>query len=534
MICLLFILALIFSIFSLTSASSSTDCTSRRTLGYVTPSHGAVPVPITAQGQPVTTYIPAAVARREDGAVSVVKYLTSTFIWYSTYIPGPSNGKPQFISRGDQIVTLPPKGPPKYTLRTTTVTAIGTIRLGKKTYNVKSVPAKIEYKEEVGRSFGVCKAEEYLRWSQQNDERASRLGSKKLIDEGRNIARQLAVDYISCLDGVCTTEVQNWSVGYRSQVKRLVIAAQFSGQCDGKKPYACELRADIRGHGRVTITAKVHTSGPCTTSTQITTAETVTRTITRTRPAKTRTRTSTIQSKSKDNSSQVTSASRSSSSAESSSSSLPESTRKNSLPISRSSNTISSRSASTSESQDISSSSASTSSPPSQVTSIEPPSSSGSESLSTPTDTPKTGSNASLFRIRIRSTTPTRRLTRRQSDKVYVGVIDNTMMVAKSAAETTTFFISNKQLRISNSGRALAFASSEDLDARGPILVANKPSGPSTTFSIEKGSNRLLWINKRFKKGTVEYCVDDDYDVNGVYAGEIDGLCDEVELIVVY
>ncbi|KAK6516950.1 hypothetical protein TWF506_006830 [Arthrobotrys conoides] len=547
----LFTSILVFNIFSLILASSNTDCTSRRPLGYVTPSHGAVPVPITVQGQPVTTYIPTAVARRADGAASVVRYLTSTYVWYSTYIPGPSNSKPQFISRGDQILTLAPKEPPKYEVRTTTITTTGTVRLGKKTYNVKRVPVKIEYTQEVSRSFGVCKAEDYIRWSQQNDERASKLASEKFIDEdrigsgdieasghhGKHSPRQLIVDYVSCRDGVCTTQIQNWSVGYISQVKRSIIAAQFSGQCDGKKPYACELWADIRGHGRVTITASVHTPGLCTTSTQITTARTMTRTITRIRPAKTRSRTSTMKTNFKDASSQVMSASLASSSADSSSPSSSGSTRNTPLPLSGSSNPPSSRSKSNSRSQTIPSNSASASSSPSQIISTDSSSSSDSKTSSTtPTDSPETrpGSNASPFRIRIRSTAPTKRLTRRQSSNWYVGVMDNIMMVATSASEITTFLISGKQLRISNSGRALglAFASSEDLGARGPIIIANKPAGPSTTFSIEKGTNRLLWVNKRFKKGTAEYCVDDDYEVNGVYSGEIDGLCDEVELIV--
>ncbi|KAK6356882.1 hypothetical protein TWF718_001222 [Orbilia javanica] len=497
---------------------AGSDCHGRRPLGYITPSHGAVPVPITAQGQPVTTCIPTAVARYEGGAVSVTKYFTSTYIWYSTYIAGYPHGKPQFISRGDQALTLPPKEPPKYEVRTATITTTGTVKVGKNTYYVERVPTKIEYVKEVSRSFGVCKAEDYFRWSQQNNERASRLGSKTLIDKGRinlgylglgshlgdgvkglngkHTPRRLKVDYVSCHDDVCTTEAQNWSVGYRAQTKKRVIAAEFSGWCNGEKPYACELCADVRGYGRVTVTAKVHTPGPCTISSRITTEETITKTITRTRSVKI------TKTKTKDASGQATS--RGGSSVEDSSSALPADPKPTSSGAT---------SSSTSPSQP-------------QVTSTGPSSSSDPEASSAPTGSQQAGSP---FRIRIRSTSPTKRLLRRQSDAWYVGIIDNTLVVVEVAAEIVTFSISDKKLRMGNSD--YAFADPDDLVARGPILIADTSSGPSTAFSIEEGTNRLLWVNDEFEKGTAEYCVDDDYDINGVYAGAIDALCDKVELI---
>ncbi|KAK6509667.1 hypothetical protein TWF481_004398 [Arthrobotrys musiformis] len=531
----LFILSLIFCILSLTSASQEQnptpyrlphhghrtggDCR-RRPIGYMTPSYGAVPVPITTQGQPVTTYIPTAVARHEGSGAYVTKYLTSTYVWYSTYVAGYPHGKPQYISRGDQALTLPPREPPKYAVCTTTITTTGSVRVGKKTYNVDKVPAKIEYVREVGQSFGVCKAEDYFLWSQQNTERASRLGLKKLVDiDGGRInvgplrlgkhrgggdkdgsynkhsSNRLTVDYVSCRKGVCTTEVQDWSVGYRAQAKKRVIAAEFSGWCDGQKPYACELCADVRGYGRVTVTAEVYTSGPCTTSTSIMTEETVTKTITRTRAARATAQAKTSQKK------------------------IKNPTSDNAI-IDHEGSKPTSEPNSPSETQ--SSSSASEQTSPGSTSSAE------SEAPSAPAGTPPVSSGSSNFRVRIRSTSPSKRLRRRQSDAWYVGVFDNTMVVVTDAADSATFSISNQQLRLPNSD--YAFADPGDLVARGPILVGDTSTGPSTAFSIEKGTNRLLWINEEFGRRVAAFCFDDDEAVNGVYAGEIDVLCEEIQL----
>ncbi|KAK6534126.1 hypothetical protein TWF281_005464 [Arthrobotrys megalospora] len=525
---------------------ADSDCHARKPLGYVTPSHGAVPIPITAQGQLVTTYIPTAVARGGRSAISVTKYLTSTYIWYSTYVPGYPHGKPQFISRGDQALTLPPKEPPRYAVRNMIVTTTGTIRVGKKIYHVKKVPTKIQYTKEVSRSFGTCKAQAYFQWSQQNDERASRLGSKRPIG-GNNInleygglgghdaafgshekhvtpPKRLLVDYVRCRDEVCTTEAQNWSVGYRAQVKKHVIVAKFSGWCDGKKP--CKLCADVQGRGRVTITTKVHTPGPCTISTRITTEETVTKTITRTRTINTTVHTTATQTKTASSSGQ--SNSRASSSAETSFSSMPANAQPNSPSLLASSEPHSSspESMSTSESQPLLSNSPPSSS---QETSTDTSSTSKPTTSSEPTQAPPTGGTSSPFRIRIRDPAPTKRLRRQQSAPWYVGVVDSTMAVVTLPSDIVIFSISNQQLKLPNSD--FAFADSDDLVARGPILIASTSSGPSTVFSIEPGTNRLLWTNGEFKKGTATYCVDDDYEINGVYAGEVDAFCDTVELI---
>ncbi|KAK6333667.1 hypothetical protein TWF730_003851 [Orbilia blumenaviensis] len=543
----LFILTFIFSVCSFALASTEknpvpqglarnghradSDCHARRPIGYITPSYGAIPVPITEQGQPVTTYIPTAIVRQNCNNVLVTKYLTSTYIWYSTYIPGYQNGKPQFISRGDQALTLPPKEPPKYSICTTTVTTTGTVQIGKKTYNVDQVPAKIEYTKEVSRSFGTCKAQDYFEWSQQNTERASRLELRKIIGGGRiklghgrlrghrgvkgshekHAPRRLTVDYVRCHDDVCNREVQDWSVGYRSQVKKRVIAGQFSGWCDGgRKP--CELCADIRGYGNATITVKVDTPGPCTISTRFTTRETVTRTITRTRAASNTVHTAVVETQKTNSGGQVTSL-------ESSSSSTFDGSRTASSPES----TLTAAP----ESQTLSSN---TVHPSSSQTSLEDLSSShGSETTVGPTEAPSTGPAASQFRIRIRPTAPTKRLLRRQSTPWYVGVFDNTMAVVELPEDIATFSISNQQLKLPNSN--YAFADPDDLVARGPILVADTSTGPSTVFSIESGTNRLLWTNGEFQRTTATYCIDDDYDVNGVYAGEVDDLCDEVQLI---
>ncbi|EPS35501.1 hypothetical protein H072_11091 [Dactylellina haptotyla CBS 200.50] len=536
----LFFALFVFSILSFTSAAAvptpasqynghidgqAEACSARRALGYVTPSPGAKPVPITVQGQPVTTYIPTgtALAREEEDTttVTITKYLTSTYLWYSTYIPAYPHGNPQFISRGDQVMTLAPKELPKYAVRTMTYTTPGVYELEGQTHKIEVVPTEIQYAKQISRGFGVCRVHDYLEWIKMNDQRATSLKSNKASggrvnhllgygqthpDRRNSSFRRLDVEYVTCKDDVCTTEVQKWSVGYRSQVRKRVIKPEFTGWCDGNG--LCELCADIPGHGKIFTQLEVSTRGPCTTSAKITTEETVTRTITRTRTISTVIHTTIASITTGTSSLQVPDAAALRTTATISSASVIQSD--------------SSIIPSTSPSQDISA----TAAPSGINTSVSSAPSSSSAPLAP--------SNPSPFRIRIRDTTPTKRLSRRQSTPWYIRISDNTMYVATNITEAAIFSISNQQLKLSTN--EVAFANPADIKdwGWGPILVGTNPSGPSTVFSVDPDTGSMTWNNPQFKRGNAAFCMDDDEAINGVYAGPIDALCEEVELSAEY
>ncbi|KAF3921065.1 hypothetical protein AA313_de0204694 [Arthrobotrys entomopaga] len=104
------------------------------------------------------------------------------------------------------------------------------------------------------------------------------------------------------------------------------------------------------------------------------------------------------------------------------------------------------------------------------------------------------------------------------------------MYVATNISEAAIFSVLDEQLE--SSTNEVAFANPDDLKENfsGPILIALKPTGPSTVFSIAVGTNKLIWANERFKRGKVAFCVDSDQIINGVYTGSFDPLCHEVEL----
>ncbi|KAF3931063.1 hypothetical protein ABW20_dc0105312 [Dactylellina cionopaga] len=425
-------------------------------------------------------------------------------------------------------MTLPPKESPKYAVRTMTCSTPGVYHLGGESYQINTVPTEIEYAKEVSRSFAACKAHEYFKWMENNNERATNLKAAKNpggkhgllslpggVESGLEVVglrhkstpNRLAVDYIRCDEDTCTTESQKWSVGYRAEVRKRVFASEFSGLCDGKGP--CELCAVVAGH-KFSITVTATTPGPCTTSTTITTEETITNTITRTRTVST-----TVHAAQTEDARAKAGAA----AAETAASVTTQTTPALVATESGASTTLSSTT------------------PPSSTDSIQSSVSSSptvSSNSAAPTDPTQlrealsTHPKISAFRVIIRPSSPPERLLRRQNAPWYVRVYDNTMYVETEPSNAAVFSISDQQLEFSDGNHA--FAASDDLVARGPILIGGDSGKPSTVFSIDPNTGALIWKNEKFKRGTAAFCMDDDEAINGVYAGPIDVLCEEVEL----
>ncbi|KAK6523193.1 hypothetical protein TWF694_006087 [Orbilia ellipsospora] len=497
--------------------SESVSCRGRRPLGYITPSPGATPIPITSQGQRVTTYVPTAIVHKEDARISVTKYLTSTYVWYSTYIPGYPDGRPLFISRGDQIITLPPRKTPKYAVRTVTYTVPGVYELEGQAHQVDNVPAEIQYVKEISRTFGTCQVHDYFEWLKSNDLRVARIEANTQhgdqVDQPtaygfkaykpwshiqQPVLPRLAVNYTRCEDDVCTLEKQKWSVGYSAQIRKRVFTPKFTGWCDGNGP--CELCVEIPGHGKLSTTINVHTPGPCSISTRLTTEITTTKTITRTKIISTTVQTT------------VT---------------LTVGPNPVNLPefLGETPSTTNSKSATSTQSvQSTSVSISSSATTDKSISSVVTSSSTSSTVASTEIPT-----NASPFRIRIRDVPP-KSISRRADVPSYIRIFDNNMYIATNPNEAAIFSIFNKQLK--SSTNEVAFADPDDLAEHlaGPILVALNPTGPSTVFSVAANTNKLIWTNVQFKREKAAFCVDSDQIINGVYAGNIGPLCHEVEL----
>ncbi|KAF3901990.1 hypothetical protein ABW21_db0209121 [Orbilia brochopaga] len=252
-------------------------------LGYVTPSPGAKPTPVTAQGQLVTTYVPDCICPEADHKHSDVM---SVYNWYSTHLP---NNK-EVITRGDQAVTIQTVST-EYAVQTVTYTKTGVYKVGGESYTVSSVPTEIAYAKKTRWSHAICAAHDYIQWLQKNDQRAGRLAEKlapgavagHMSPSGKTgqVALGLKVTYTHCTDDGCADEHQKWSVGYRTEREEKMLAGVFRGYCDHTGP--CELYGVVPGYGNMTVTTQADRVGPCTLSTNVKTAYTATHTLTRTR-----------------------------------------------------------------------------------------------------------------------------------------------------------------------------------------------------------------------------------------------------------
>ncbi|KAF3931224.1 hypothetical protein ABW19_dt0209515 [Dactylella cylindrospora] len=502
-------------------------------IGYVTPSYGAKAIAITTQGQPVTTYIPTAYACDTNGVSCTTGYSTSMYRWYSTYVPSYPYGELKFVSRGDDIIALPPRSSPRYAVQTTICTAPGTYRLGEQSYTIVNVPKKIQYVKEIEKHFATCQAHDYLQWlkNQVQSRNGAWLDSSLKQDGGgqrpwwgyndqtaeddrvdqETQPYKLPVNYTQCFGDACRTEYQEWSIAYETAVQQQTVVAEFTGWC--KKAGSCRIyRYD--NNKLVSITIHAGSPGPCTGFRTTTTVATTTRTITSIEAVSTTTR-------------PIIASSITATEALVTRPKVPQSSF-GSLSISELGRSLSGSAAlasRTSSQQQTTQLSTIVAASQSMLISPSSPSSTASSSSTT---VPSALGITTSFRIKIRPNS-FHRLFSRQGP-IYVSIVDDNMVLVSSPSEAAVFSISEGRLKVSPT--IFAFADSADLVSFGPIRVADKSTGPSASFAITPGSNTLVWTNQRFGRKSAGFCVDMDNLINGIYRGENDALlCAEVQLI---
>ncbi|KAK6511718.1 hypothetical protein TWF481_000624 [Arthrobotrys musiformis] len=249
-----------------------------RPLGYIHPyanQPSKSTITLTKQGQPVTTYIPTATVCSSNTCAEV--YATETYKWYSTWLPGPSGL--QFVSRGDDTVTLPPAAcatcGPRKSVKSHYCSSNGIHTIDGNAYQVYDAPRYIEYPVETGYAYQIADVDSYFQWL-----------------HNKTCGVTVTVTSINCEEGVCTHELQAWQKGQEVKEEVKSTTAKFEGYC--AKAGACTISAQIPGYGKKEIVVEVKSKGSVTSVTAqeltITRTHVVTRTITRKTSTVTRTR----------------------------------------------------------------------------------------------------------------------------------------------------------------------------------------------------------------------------------------------------
>ncbi|KAK6353944.1 hypothetical protein TWF730_008364 [Orbilia blumenaviensis] len=242
----------------------------KKPLGFVPPYPGSPKstITITKQGQAVATYIPTATTCI-DGSCKQL-YSKSTYNWYSTWLPGPDG--PQFVTRGDETVTIPPVAcatcGPRNRLKSHYCSKNGIHTVNGQVHRVYDAPKYVYYTADIGYSYQITDVNSYFRWLHNTT-------SGITID----------VQNIDCVEGVCTQKVQTWVKDQKVKKEVKKISTEFKGYCN--RPGACTLSAQVSDYGKAEIVVWVKSKGAVSrVSTQqitITRTQVVTSTITRTR-----------------------------------------------------------------------------------------------------------------------------------------------------------------------------------------------------------------------------------------------------------
>ncbi|KAF3311959.1 hypothetical protein TWF173_007631 [Orbilia oligospora] len=219
-------------------------------LGFVHPHPGSSKsiITITKQGQEVTTYTPTA-TKCSAGTCKEV-YCSSTYHWYSTWLPGPSGL--QFVTRGDDTITLPPvpcaTSAPKILTKSHYCKKNGVYTIKGKVYQVHDAPKYIKYAVETVHTYLVSDVDSYFQW----------LHNK-------------------------TSGVRTWQKDQRVSEEVKSLTAEYKGYCG--KAGACTLSARIPGYGgnKIVVTAKSKGPATCVSAQEVTITRThvVTNTVTR-------------------------------------------------------------------------------------------------------------------------------------------------------------------------------------------------------------------------------------------------------------
>ncbi|KAK6510546.1 hypothetical protein TWF506_009651 [Arthrobotrys conoides] len=218
-------------------------------LGFVHPypdsSKSTVTITITKQGQPVTTYTPTA-TKCSAGACKEV-YSSSTYHWYSTWIPGPSGL--QFVTRGDDIITFAPAAcataRPKHHTKSHYCKKNGVYTINGQAYQVNDAPRYIKYPVEAAHTYFVSDVDTYFQWL-----------------HNKTSGVRVNIKCVSCVKDVCTHETQTWQKDQRVKKEVTSLTAEYKGYC--RKAGACTLSAQVPGYGNNEIVVSVKTKGPVT------------------------------------------------------------------------------------------------------------------------------------------------------------------------------------------------------------------------------------------------------------------------------
>ncbi|KAK6529409.1 hypothetical protein TWF281_008585 [Arthrobotrys megalospora] len=225
-------------------------------------------ITITKQGQPVTTYIPTATRCAENACTDL--YSTSTYNWYSTWLPGPYGL--QFVTRGDDTITLPPAAcatcGPQHRLQSHYCSTNGIHTVNGQLHRVHDAPRYVHYAVEVGYNYQITDVDSYFQWLHNKT-------SGVTVD----------VQNVNCADGICTQKVQTWRKDHKVKKVARSVNAEFKGYCG--RPGACKLSAYVPGYGKMETVVWVKAKGVVTrVSAQqltVTRTHTVTSTITKKR-----------------------------------------------------------------------------------------------------------------------------------------------------------------------------------------------------------------------------------------------------------
>ncbi|KAF3188907.1 hypothetical protein TWF225_003279 [Orbilia oligospora] len=223
-------------------------------------------ITITKQGQVVTTYTPTA-TKCSAGTCKEV-YCSSTYRWYSTWLPGPSGL--QFVTRGDDTITLPPvacaTSAPRIRTKSHYCKKNGVYTIKGKVYQVHDAPKYIKYAVETVHTYLVSDVDSYFQWL-HNKTSGVRVNIKR----------------ISCVENTCTHEIQTWQKDQRVNKEVKSLTAEYKGYCG--KAGACTLSAQIPGYGKnkIVVTAKSKGPATCVSAQELTITRThvVTNTVTR-------------------------------------------------------------------------------------------------------------------------------------------------------------------------------------------------------------------------------------------------------------